>query len=373
MNLYNVTVDLTFYSSSLLLAGDMFKGLIDVHRNLAAAIPAGTRDFHIPGLITYWYESFYSKRKGPVMLSFYNILKDSILAVTLVALSLLLCLTFLVFADAHRVRYCSLHKLSNSFMFLLASFYSTSYSMPRVSRWSGLGGLVCGLWLMGMLPFSNYFRGELTSRVAVRGSPDHMDTLAKLEHALDGHSVAPCVVKSTFLHERLVNNYSIGSLHRKLRLAFETHKEKGKLVKSSYNDCLGCAVRDDLICFLFSVPSWYNHPYKRMIVETKEYLSPMLLTFAVRLNYPHKAGLSELIAKIREAGMMRPPENTRRESHLRKFDERVLPELSPLKFEELASFLLFFVVLLGAATLVFALEMILGASKGPRGALVMQA
>ncbi|KAL1480402.1 hypothetical protein MTO96_051056 [Rhipicephalus appendiculatus] len=218
---------------------DMFKGLIDVHRNLAAAIPSGARDFHIPGVITYWYESFYSKRKGPVMLSFYNILKDSILAVTLVALSLLLCLTFLVFADTDRVRYCSLNKLSNSFMFLLASFYSTSYPMPRVSRWSGLGGLVCGLWLMGMLPFSNYFRGELTSRVAVRGFPDHMDTLAKLERALDVHKVAPCVVKATSLHERLVKNYSIGNLHRKLRLAFETYKKKAKLVKSSYNDCLG--------------------------------------------------------------------------------------------------------------------------------------
>ncbi|KAH7939660.1 hypothetical protein HPB52_015565 [Rhipicephalus sanguineus] len=373
MNIYNVTVDVTFYSSSIRLAGDMFKGLIDVHRNLAAANPTGATDFHTPGLITCWYESFYAKRKGPEMLSLYDIWKDSKLAVTLVAIALVLSLAFFVFADAHRVRYCSANELSNSFMFLLASFYSTSYSLPRIVRWSGLAGLVCGLWLIGMLPFSNYFRGELTSRVTLRAFPEHMDTLTKLERALDEHKVAPCVVKDTFLHERLTKNGSMGNIHRKLRLAFEKQKEKKKLVKSSYNHCLRCAVREDLVCYLFSLPPWYNHPYKRMIIETKEHLSPILLTITVRRNYPHKTGLSELIRKILEAGLMRPPENTRRNSHLRNFDERDSPELSPLKLEELASFLFLYMTLLAAAVLVFALEMTTQASKALTEALAVHA
>ncbi|KAL1480410.1 hypothetical protein MTO96_051055 [Rhipicephalus appendiculatus] len=294
---YNVTVRQSFYQGSILLVKDMFKGLIDVHRNIAAAVPSA-------------------------------------------------------------LRRCSAKEVSNSFMFLLASFYSTSYSIPRIGRWSRSGGLVCGFWLIGMLPFSNYFRGELTSRVTLRSPPDHMDTLVKLEQALDKKRVFPCVVKDTFMHQRLVKNRSLGNIHAKLRLAFQTHMEQAKLIKSSYSSCLGCALRDDRVCYIVSLPSWFNHPYKRMIIESKEHFSPMLLTFAVRKNYPHKVDLRELVRKIIEAGLMRPTENNRRSLHLRKFDERRVLELSPLKLEELASFLLLLMALLAFAAVVCALEII---------------
>ncbi|KAH6936159.1 hypothetical protein HPB50_014274 [Hyalomma asiaticum] len=176
VKLYNLTVINTFYTAARPLGIDMFHGLIDVHRNLGAARPVSLREFHTPGLIMYWYESFYVKSEELVLLSFQDILDESKFCLTLVSVTLVSTMIFLSLADALRVGRCNMDALTNSSMFLLASFYYTSYSYPRIGRWTGLGAMICGLWMMGMLPFSNYFRSELTTRVTLRAFPDHMDT-----------------------------------------------------------------------------------------------------------------------------------------------------------------------------------------------------
>ncbi|KAH6924163.1 hypothetical protein HPB50_013084 [Hyalomma asiaticum] len=209
----------------------------------------------MPGLIAYWYESFYVKRDNVVLLSFSDILDESKFGLTLLAVSLVVTLMFLAFADARRVRRWSLEAVTAAFMFLLALFYSTSYSIPRVGRLTCLGRFVCSLWMVGMLPFSNYFRSELTSRVTLRSFPDHMDTLAELERGLDEKRVAPCVVKDTFLHQRLTNEQYVGSLHRKLRSALRAHSDRDQLAKMSYYDCLECALKKGRICYAPSLPS----------------------------------------------------------------------------------------------------------------------
>ncbi|KAH7974881.1 hypothetical protein HPB49_020636 [Dermacentor silvarum] len=295
LKFYNVTVVQTFYASSSLLIKDMFYARFDIHRNLGAATVVGARDAYLPGLVMYWYESFYAKRNGPVMLSFYKLLQESKLCLALVSVTLMFALLFFVAADFDRLRSWRMNSTVDSFTFLVAVLYSTSYSIPQIGRWTGLCGFVCSLWLLGMLPFSNYFRGELTSRVTLRDFPEHLDTLAKLERALDEKRVAPCVVKDSFVHQRIARNDTVDNIKQKLRLAFKTHEVREKLVQRSWVHCLQCALREDRICLAVSFPQWFKHPYKRSIVESRERTYPVFLTNAVRKNYPHRAAYRDLL------------------------------------------------------------------------------
>ncbi|KAH6929138.1 hypothetical protein HPB50_023848 [Hyalomma asiaticum] len=359
---YNVTVVQMFYPNALALIRDMFEGTVDVHRNLARPKAAAIRDFNVPGVITYMHESFYVKRKGSVMLSLLDIGKDSKYPLMLISTALILSLTFLALANGYSLRRITANDVSDSFMFLLAAVHATSYTVPRVGRWSVLGGMICGLWLMGMLPFANYFRGEVMARLTFRAFPEHMNTLEELERALDERRVAPCVVKDTLMHYRLTTDHSDDSIHKKLRLVFMRHTDRDNLIKWSYGQCLMCALREDRICYTVSLPSWFHYPYKQMIVESKEHLSPILLTFTVRLNYPHKFALREVISKVIESGLMLPPEDTRRAGYLQNYEQTVSFEWSKLRLEELTSFLLLFISLLAFATVVCALEIIVHAS-----------
>ncbi|KAL1416263.1 hypothetical protein MTO96_034830 [Rhipicephalus appendiculatus] len=358
MSLYNVTVAQTFYTDSAVLVRDMFSGVVDVHRNLASANPVGARDFHIPAMIAYWYESFYAKRYSLVMLPLRDILEDSKFGLSLIFAALLFTLTFLVLAEVYRGKCWSTNGASDSLMFLLASLYSTSHSVPRIGNLTGRGRFVCGLWLLAMVPFGNYFQGEMTSRETLPAFPEHIDTLAELERTLDEKRVAPCVVKDTFLHERLLKNISADSVHRKLRLSFQMHPEQDKLLQSSYSLCLKCALREDRICYTVSLPSWFRSPYKQSIVESRERFRPVILTFAVRKNYPRKVGLRQLIRKVAEAGLMRPPEEKRRQEILQNYDERISLELSTLRIDELAPFLYLFMALLAMTAIVGVLEIL---------------
>ncbi|KAH6924234.1 hypothetical protein HPB50_014065 [Hyalomma asiaticum] len=357
LKLYNATVVNTFYTGARPLGIDMFHGLIDVHRNLGAAHPVSLREFHTPGLIMYWYESFYVKRENLVLLSFQDMLDESMFFLALVSVTLVSAMIFLALADALRVGRCNKDALTNSFMVLLASFYSTCYSIPRIGRWTGLGAFVCGVWMMGILPFSNYFRSELTTRMTLRSFPDHMDNLAELERALDERRVVPCVVKDTFLHTRLTSNQFIAILHRMLRSAFGASKDREELLQPTYSHCLNCALKKGRFCYTPSLPSWFRSSYKGELVESREHVIPILLTIAIRKNYAHLRGLRDVIRKIIEGGMLRPPEKDLRDGLLQNYDTRTSFELSLLMVEEFVSFLVVFVALLGATSVVFLAEL----------------
>ncbi|KAH6925660.1 hypothetical protein HPB50_008475 [Hyalomma asiaticum] len=373
MKHYNVSVVQTFYATAAPLAVDLFRGIVDVHRNLASANPAGMRDVHIPGAIGYWYESFYVKRNNLVLLSFSDILDDSKFGLTLVAVALFLTLLVLVLTNADRARSCSVDALASTFMFLLASFYSTSHSLPRIGRLTCLATLVCGLWMVAMLPFSNYFRSELTSLVTLRAFPDHMDTLAELERGLDEGRVVPCVVKDSFLHERVTSEEYIGNLHRKLRSAFQGYKHREKLVQLSYVQCLKCALTEGRICYAPSLPSWWRSPDKGKLVESREHMNFVLLTIGIRKNYPLLRGLQELIRKIMEGGLMRAPEEYLRAGHLQNYCEQTSYEMKPLKLAELSSFFYAFVTLLAATLAVFLTEIFIYRHKNAHANDVVEA
>ncbi|KAL3201012.1 hypothetical protein MRX96_012848 [Rhipicephalus microplus] len=216
----NVTVRKTYYRRRIDITQQMFEGNVDVFGSIIAVNSESYRNFAIPPIIATWYESFYAKRLPPLPLSFYVVLKESKVALLLVAVTLLLTLFVLVAADMDRIREWSFDSLAVSFSFLLAAFYATSSTVPRIGRFASMCGFECGLWLMGIQPFSSYFREQLTSRVTLRTIPEQLDNIEKLERALDEDRVSPCVVGKTFLHERLLDSFSADSVHRKLHLAF---------------------------------------------------------------------------------------------------------------------------------------------------------
>ncbi|KAH6923722.1 hypothetical protein HPB50_005657 [Hyalomma asiaticum] len=110
-----------------------------------------------------------------------------------------------------------------------------------------------------MLPLSMYFRTELTSILTLRRPANRMDTLKKLEDALERREVAPCVVEQSAYHNDLVveaESELQPSLMHKLHLAFKRHGDGG-LVKD-VEGCLQCAQRPDRVCY--GAVTWYNPP-----------------------------------------------------------------------------------------------------------------
>ncbi|KAH7944720.1 hypothetical protein HPB51_028563 [Rhipicephalus microplus] len=68
---------------------------------------------------------------------------------------------------------------------------------------------------------------EMTSTITVKAPGDRVDTLQKLEDALDRHEVAPCVTLNTAMEEELKQSTApVGSLMSKLQAAFKRHEPK---------------------------------------------------------------------------------------------------------------------------------------------------
>ncbi|KAL1479220.1 hypothetical protein MTO96_052035 [Rhipicephalus appendiculatus] len=82
--------------------------------------------------------------------------------------------------------------VSTTAFFLLAAVLATSAVLPKVSgRLVIVRKALLGLWLATLLPLSVYFRSELAAVITLRRPARPIDTLQKLEDALDRHQVAP--------------------------------------------------------------------------------------------------------------------------------------------------------------------------------------
>ncbi|KAL1445771.1 hypothetical protein MTO96_044835 [Rhipicephalus appendiculatus] len=88
--------------------------------------------------------------------------------------------------------------------FLLSAVLATSSEEPKISGRTGIAGkALLGLWLATLRPLSVYFRTQLTAIVTLRRPAYRIDTVQKLENALDRRRVAPCVVKDALSYWEL--------------------------------------------------------------------------------------------------------------------------------------------------------------------------
>ncbi|KAL3243375.1 hypothetical protein MRX96_020588 [Rhipicephalus microplus] len=98
-------------------------------------------------------------------------------------------------------------RIADSVTLLLASVLATSAPLPgNVSRRVIAGVALYYLWFLAILPLSSYFRSELTSKVTIKAPGDRIDTLQKLEDALDRHEVAPCATLNTAPTQHLISS-----------------------------------------------------------------------------------------------------------------------------------------------------------------------
>ncbi|KAK8785272.1 hypothetical protein V5799_008363, partial [Amblyomma americanum] len=74
---YNVTLVVNFYKDPKRLYSDLFRGHVDVSGDLTAATESISRDFSIPFVLDYLYETFYVKDTDPHPVSFIEILTES--------------------------------------------------------------------------------------------------------------------------------------------------------------------------------------------------------------------------------------------------------------------------------------------------------
>ncbi|KAL1447372.1 hypothetical protein MTO96_028583 [Rhipicephalus appendiculatus] len=137
-------------------------------------------------------------------------------------------------------------------MFLLAAVLATSSAEPNLARRATpLVKTVLSLWFLSILPLSVYFRSELTSLVTLRRPTYRIDTLKKLEDALDRHEVAPCVVKGTAGYYELSHSRDNAwqtSLMNKLQFAFSRVGDRA-LAASNVRECLRCSSNRDRVCY----------------------------------------------------------------------------------------------------------------------------
>ncbi|KAL1484645.1 hypothetical protein MTO96_049976 [Rhipicephalus appendiculatus] len=173
----------------------------------------------------------------------------------------------------------------DSVMFLIASFLASSTTIPtestegrrygsRFSRTS-----IMATWMVAIFPLSVYFRGELISRLAVQVPHDHIDTLEKLELALDRGGIQPCVVTDSCMTADIegIPPYSNQTLLTKLQKAFRLQPPGTTNKFATMEECLKCASKPGFACFICHIVGCGTKKLKKTMVESRE---PFNVAFA---------------------------------------------------------------------------------------------
>ncbi|KAL1418920.1 hypothetical protein MTO96_005461 [Rhipicephalus appendiculatus] len=173
----------------------------------------------------------------------------------------------------------------DSAMFLIASFLANSTTIPAESA----EGRRCGsrfsrtsilaTWMLAILPLSVYFRGELTSRLAVQLPHDQIDTLEKLELALDHGGIQPCVVARSCMSAVIegTHSYANQTLLTKLQKAFRLQPPGTANMFNTVEECLNCANKPGFACFFCPLSGCGTTLLMQSMVASRE---PLNLAFA---------------------------------------------------------------------------------------------
>ncbi|KAL1486771.1 hypothetical protein MTO96_008755 [Rhipicephalus appendiculatus] len=173
-------------------------------------------------------ETFFSRINDDRVVMLSEVVYDSwpIFAST-IALLLVVALVLSAIEDR---RLPPIQKIAESVTLLLASILATSAPFPsNVSRRAIARVALHFPWFLAILPLSSYFRSELTSKITVKAPGDRIDTLQKLEDALDRHEVAPCATVKHCHGRRaeMERTAPACSLMSKLQAAFKRYDPEG--------------------------------------------------------------------------------------------------------------------------------------------------
>ncbi|KAL1478543.1 hypothetical protein MTO96_016228 [Rhipicephalus appendiculatus] len=199
--------------------------MVSVTGSLATLLHIVLAAFHQGAPAAFKTDTFYSRVDDRRVVSLQEVASGSwkVLAAT-VALPAIFAFVYVVVGDERRSIF---RAVSDAAFFLLATFLATSTVQPKAVGRAGVARrALLGLWLATLLPLAVYFRSELTAVITLKRPAYRIDTLQKLEDALDRRQVAPCITRTTrmldYFHVQPRSGHlSRQSLLMKLRFAFE--------------------------------------------------------------------------------------------------------------------------------------------------------
>ncbi|KAH9365639.1 hypothetical protein HPB48_013275 [Haemaphysalis longicornis] len=264
----NVSLKLTTYGSFHGLHYDIYANKIDLGfvRTVLRQDSLASLSF---GEVTFVYGSFYALNNKTRVVSLLDALGSSNCSL-FAFLSLAFCAIAAAASRRNRRFIEYVHDTFNELFFLLAPLFGTSSELPLFQRAPNSRTVVYVVWILAVLPFSVYFRSELTSLVTVHRPADVLDTLGELENALNDERLLPCVTEGTGAHADLEGTSNRGGvLIRKLGAAYRRHKIEG-LLKTSIHDCFHCAARENHVCFNTQYPVCWVKAVSPDVAEFKE-------------------------------------------------------------------------------------------------------
>ncbi|KAH6931984.1 hypothetical protein HPB50_002418 [Hyalomma asiaticum] len=285
LRIYNatpITQDLVFDTAVLAVA----EGDADILTVVSKEDEQVTEVFDVPRPVQYSHETFYTMRHRRVTeVSFFAVLLESrdgfcILLVVMLVVWLAMCLRDYCYLEAFRI-----NAVLDSGTFLVASFLANSTEMPmensgnRAYRHGLSRVILLTAWMLAIFPLSVYFRGELTSRLAVAVPHAQIDTLQKLELALDKGDLQLCLVRDGCLSAVIAGTapYRNDTLHAKLQKAFHSQPSGAGNMFSTVVECLGCANKAGFACFACDLQGCQAERAMEAFVES---LEPLNLAFA---------------------------------------------------------------------------------------------
>ncbi|KAH6942853.1 hypothetical protein HPB50_011268 [Hyalomma asiaticum] len=304
--------------------------------------------------------------------SFFAVLLDSrdgfcILVVVMLVVWLAMCLRDYSYLEAFR-----LSAVLNSGMFLIASFLANSTVYPmrnsgtRAQRHRLSRVIILTAWMLAIQPLSVYFRGELTSRLAVAVPHGQIDTLEKLELALDKGALRLCVVRDGCLSDAMAGTTPYGNetLHAKLRKAFHSQPSGTANMVSTVEQCLECAGKAGFACFACSLEDCRAEQAMRAFVQSREPLNLAFATMPATKGYPLFREYDHLIERMFEAALIpfnikdmrcnRKSEPTWQHAGTADYDEQMTQVF------ELSAFFATFACLMCLSIFLFCVEVALG-------------
>ncbi|KAL1486770.1 hypothetical protein MTO96_008754 [Rhipicephalus appendiculatus] len=298
-------------------------------------------------------ETFFSRINDDRVVTLSEVVNDSwpLFASTLV----LLLAVALALAKMENFQLPPFRRIADSVTVLLASVLATSVPLlGYVSRRSIAAVALYFLWFLAIHPLSAYFRSELTSKITVKAPGDRIDTLQKLEDALDRHEVAPCATLNTAMEWELKRNTAPqGSLMSKLQAAFKRHDPK-ELVRYDIIDCLRCAMRRDRVCYDTLAHSCKLRYHVREVREFNEHYRHHLSGFRMHKGLALYRPLRRFFNAIREGEVVRDDHSDC--SHVQTAD--------PVQFDLFGFFFEFWMIQVFLSSVVFLAEILVSRVSG---------
>ncbi|KAH9360788.1 hypothetical protein HPB48_018243 [Haemaphysalis longicornis] len=286
----NVSLTVATYAFYDALFWDLYLGKLDL--GLATV---GFNENNLAYLsfarLNYRYETFYSSDNETRVVTLLQAVGRS--PCVIVALACLTCCAVTAAATRKLTSKTDfLLEVLGEELFLLAPLLGTSSSETRGETGTNVRILVYAVWILGMLPFSVYFRSELTSQITLSRPANYLDTLEELEDALDAGKVLLCAVEVSNAHDNLrETSEGAGILLQKLRVAYNRQK-KNPVGTNTISDCLRCAAELNGVCYTNLFPSCVMKDYRLDVGQFKEPFTVNLAGFPMCKN-------SELVEPFR--------------------------------------------------------------------------